>query len=155
MMILLCYEGSASSQHVIDVAHEILGDAEATLLHVWDPPASFLIGDTVSAFGMGTLAPEQVQELDVVVRERAGRILAEGVSLAKEAGFAAQGRLEDSKGSPWRTILETAEQIDASLIVVGTHTVGAVEAALLGSVSTSLVHHAHRPVLLVPAVSQS
>jgi nucleotide-binding universal stress UspA family protein len=153
-MILLCYEGSASSKHVIDAAHKILGDAEATVLHVWDPPTSFLIGDSVSAYGLGTIAPEQVHDLDVAVRERAERILAEGVSLAREAGFDAQARLELAKGSPWRTILETAEEIEATLIVVGTHTIGAVEAALLGSVSTSLVHHTHRPVLLVPAVSQ-
>jgi nucleotide-binding universal stress UspA family protein len=153
-MVLLCYEGSASSIHVIDAAHEILGDAEATVLHVWDPPTSFLIGDTVSAYGLGTIAPEQINELDLAVRSRAERILADGVSHAREAGFDAEGRLEISKGSPWRTILETAQEIEAAVIVVGTHTVGAVEAALLGSVSTSLVHHTHRPVLLVPAVSQ-
>jgi nucleotide-binding universal stress UspA family protein len=154
-MILLCYEGSASSDHVIDAAHKILGDGEATVLHVWDPPTSFLIGDTVSAYGLGTIAPEQVHDLDLVVRARADRILADGVSHAREAGFDAEGRLEISKGSPWRTILETAQEIEACLIVVGTHTIGAVEAALLGSVSTSLVHHTHRPVLLVPAVSES
>jgi nucleotide-binding universal stress UspA family protein len=154
-MILLCYEGSTSSNHVIDAAHKILGDAEATLLHVWDPPTSFLIGDTVSAYGLGTIAPEQVGELDRAVRARADRILAEGVAHAREAGFDAEGRLEISQGSPWRTILETAQEIEADLIVVGTHTVGAVEAALLGSVSTSLVHHTHRPVLLVPALSLS
>jgi len=154
-MILLCYEGSRSSKGVIDVAHAILGDAKAIVLHIWDPPASLLIGDTVSPFGIGTMGAEQIQELDVIVRERAGRTLAGGLSQAKEAGFDAEGRLKESKGSPWRTILETAEEIEASVIVVGAHAVGAVEAALLGSVSTSLVHHAHRPVLLVPAVSES
>jgi nucleotide-binding universal stress UspA family protein len=154
-MILLCYEGSPPSEHVVEAAHAILGDVKVTVLHIWEPPASFLISDSFSAWGLATIAPEQITDLDALVRERAERILAAGVALAREAGFDAEGRLEDSKGSQWRTILETADEIDASLVVIGAHAGGAVAAALLGSVSGAILHHAHRPVLIVPTVSES
>jgi nucleotide-binding universal stress UspA family protein len=151
-MILLCYDGSDSSKHVIDVAHTILGDAAVTVLHVWEPPASFLIPDTFTARGLATIPPEEVKSLDAAVHERAKRVLDEGVELAKRAGFDVEGLLRESLGSPWRTILEAGEEIDATLTVVGTHAVNAIEAALLGSISTAIVHHATRPVLVVPAV---
>jgi len=153
-MILLCYEGSPSSAHVVEAAHEILGDAQATVLHVWEPPASFLVADSFTAWGLATIAPEQVGDLDARVHERAERILAAGVELAGKVGFEATGRLADSRGSQWRTILEVADELDASLVVIGTHAVGAIEAALLGSVSSAVVHHAHRPLLLVPTVNE-
>jgi nucleotide-binding universal stress UspA family protein len=83
-----------------------------------------------------------------------GRLLAEGVALANEAGFDATGRLEESGGSPWRTLLDVADELDASLIVLGTHGVSGVR-AVLGSVSTAVTHHAKRPLLLVPAADVS
>ena len=59
-------------------------------------------------------------------------------------------RQEPNRSSIWKTILDLADEVDASLIVAGTHGTTAVESGPLGSVSNALVHHAHRPVLLVP-----
>lgn len=47
-------------------------------------------------------------------------------------------------------LADLADEEDAELIVVGSRGRGAVKAALLGSVSTSLVGIARRPVLVVP-----
>lgn len=52
-------------------------------------------------------------------------------------------------GSPDSRIVETAEEIDAELIVVGSHGYKRWERMLLGSVSDSVVHHAHCSVLIV------
>jgi nucleotide-binding universal stress UspA family protein len=49
------------------------------------------------------------------------------------------------------TILEIADELDADLIVAGTRGTTAVAEQVLGSVSNTLVHHARRPVLVVPA----
>jgi nucleotide-binding universal stress UspA family protein len=53
-----------------------------------------------------------------------------------------------------RTLLvDAAEDVDADLIVVGTHARRAVTAAVMGSVARSLCHHSGRPVLVVPPTS--
>lgn len=52
-------------------------------------------------------------------------------------------------GSPERQIVETAEEMSADLIIVGSHGYNRWERLLLGSVSDSVVHHAPCSVLVV------
>ncbi len=52
-------------------------------------------------------------------------------------------------GSPDSRIVETAEEIGADLIVMGSHGYKRWERLLLGSVSNSVVQHAHCSVLVV------
>ena len=52
-------------------------------------------------------------------------------------------------GSPDSRIVETAEEIGADLIILGSHGYKRWERLLLGSVSSSVVHHAHCSVLVV------
>jgi nucleotide-binding universal stress UspA family protein len=147
-MILLAYDGSESSNHAITTAHELLGDVSVTVLHVWDPPANFLPADPFG--GLQTWSPAQVVELESLILDRANRVLQEGVALATEVGFTAEGRIEQTIAAPWRAILDVAEEFDARLIVVGARGLSAVESVVLGSVSNALVHHAKRAVLVVP-----
>lgn len=51
-------------------------------------------------------------------------------------------------GTPRSELASLAENVD--LVVVGARGHGAVGAALLGSVSTWLLHHVHRPIAVVP-----
>ena len=46
-------------------------------------------------------------------------------------------------------IIFLAEQVGADLVVVGSRGLGGIRRALLGSVSDSVVRHAHCPVLVV------
>jgi nucleotide-binding universal stress UspA family protein len=52
-------------------------------------------------------------------------------------------------GSPDSRIVETAEETGADLIILGSHGYKRWERLLLGSVSSSVVHHAHCSVLVV------
>ena len=151
-MILLCYDGSDTAKRAITAAHGLLGDVALTVMYVWESPVGLFVPDPFS--GIEGWSTAQVAEIEVVIRERAGRLLAEGVSLAGDEGFTATARLEESTGSSWRTIIDVADELDASLIVLGTHGVSGVR-AVLGSVSTAVTHHAKRPLLLVPAADAS
>jgi len=73
--------------------------------------------------------------------ERANELLSrEGVE-AKE---------EILEGSAADRIVELARERNAPLIVVGSRGLGAVAGALLGSVSSAIIHRTDRPVLVVP-----
>jgi nucleotide-binding universal stress UspA family protein len=57
-------------------------------------------------------------------------------------------------GDPARALQRTADELDASLIVVGTREPGLahqLEELMAGSVAAYLSHHQYRPVLVVPA----
>lgn len=53
-------------------------------------------------------------------------------------------------GGPARTILETADRLQANLIVMGTHGASGVERLVLGSVTEKVLRKAKCPVLVVP-----
>jgi nucleotide-binding universal stress UspA family protein len=53
------------------------------------------------------------------------------------------------QGRPDREVVDLAEGIDAGLVVMGSRGLGRIRRALLGSVSESVVRHAHCPVLVV------
>jgi nucleotide-binding universal stress UspA family protein len=51
-------------------------------------------------------------------------------------------------------IVALAEELGADLIVMGSRGLGALRRALMGSVSDSVVRHAHCPVLVVRAQNE-
>ena len=52
-------------------------------------------------------------------------------------------------GRPDAHIVGLADELGAGLIVLGSRGLGPLRRALMGSVSDSVVHHAHCPVLIV------
>lgn len=72
--------------------------------------------------------------------------LAKAVPYAEERHVTYQTELLE--GSPAKAILRLARSRDVDLIVVGSRGLGTVKGTLLGSVSSAIVHHADRPVLV-------
>ncbi len=56
-------------------------------------------------------------------------------------------------GSPADEIVQTAREVGADLIVLGSRGLGTVRSVLLGSVSDRVLHHAHCPVLVVRPIA--
>ena len=83
---------------------------------------------------------------------------AEGAELAAKAGFDAQSvarsavsaTAERASATIWQALLEVADEQNSSLIVVGTRGLSGLSSALLGSVSSGVLHHGTRPVLVIP-----
>jgi len=145
--VLICYDGSESARHALEVANATLGHEPATVLHIWNPPVDVLpdaFGAEEADDGPATASLEH----DALAR--AQEIAHEGQELARERGLNVEARVERNRGSVWETILDVAREVDAELIVVGTHGTTAVQPALLGSVSSAFIHHSDRPVLVVP-----
>jgi nucleotide-binding universal stress UspA family protein len=147
MPVLICYDGSPSAQRALNVAASALDGAPMVLLNIWNPPQRVMADSFgVSESDHGPTYPD----LEAIATRRAAEILANGEAEAQRRGFPVTTRQEPNRSSVWKTILDVADEVDATLIVAGTHGTTAVESGLLGSVSNALVHHAHRPVLLVP-----
>ena len=146
---LLCFDGSDDAGAAIARARDVLGVREAVVLTVYEPFAGWepydpatIVDAPLSRLAAGALGLEQIAQ------ELAGETLERGLSLARSAGFDAQGRTV--RGKPWRVICEVADEIDAAAIVLGARGLSRVGSVLLGSVSFAVAAHAGRPVLIVP-----
>jgi nucleotide-binding universal stress UspA family protein len=146
---LLCFDGSDDAVTAIAKAGEMLAPRPAVVLTVWEPVALWAPHDPASILTapLAKLASRSL-DLDDIMHDLAQEQMQRGTELATGSGFQSEGRLE--KGKAWRVIGETAERLDAEPIVLGARGLGRVESALLGSVSSAVVLHAKRPVLVVP-----
>jgi nucleotide-binding universal stress UspA family protein len=87
---------------------------------------------------------EEPMELQI----NAQRLLDEQVERIREArGEVAQAHLR--LGRPAEQIVNLSEELGAGVIVMGSRGLGTLKRALLGSVSESVVLHAHCPVFVV------
>ncbi len=92
------------------------------------------------------LAPleERGQQFEQVARQT---LDAEVQQVRAVGGTVAQAHLR--MGTPAAEIVELAEDLEVGLVVVGSRGAGGIRRALMGSVSDSVVRHAHCLVLVV------
>jgi nucleotide-binding universal stress UspA family protein len=82
------------------------------------------------------------------VEQMGQRLLDEQVRRVEELGGTVAGA-HFRMGRPDQEIVAVGEDVSASLIVLGSRGLGGVKRALMGSVSDSVVRHAHCPVMVV------
>ena len=134
--ILLATDGSREAELAARTAADI-AKSTSSELHV------------VNVAG-GRAYQVELQEVNEQLRQRAGQLLDEQVEMIKEAGgTVAETHIRVVAEHRDRAIVELAEELGAGLIVMGSRGQGGVKRALLGSVSDSVVRHAHCPVLVV------
>lgn len=140
--ILLATDGSPNAADAGARAIELAGALGATLViaTVWQ----------VSYEPMGMFGPV-IPDLDSVGGEQAKEVVERAAALAREAGVECETVVR--RGYPAQELCSIADAEDAQLIVLGSHGWGAMRRAIFGSVSTSVLHHAGRPVLVVPPTS--
>jgi nucleotide-binding universal stress UspA family protein len=90
--------------------------------------------------------PAVVEQL----RKQAQDILNEQVEkIEQSGGKVVEKHLRIAERYRAQQIVQVAEEIGAGLIVMGSRGLGGVRRALIGSVSDSVVQHAHCPVMVV------
>jgi nucleotide-binding universal stress UspA family protein len=145
---LIAYDGSDDAAVAIRHAGRLLAPQRAVVVYVWQSLAGSLLHTDPSGL-MGTMR-EAAAELDDEDRRDAEGLASEGAELARQAGFDAEPRALQGRPKTWRVLLDTADEVDAAVVVIGSRGQGAVKSALLGSVSSALLHHTDRPVLVAP-----
>jgi len=143
--LILCYDGSENAKYAIERAAELLSARVAVVLTVWQPAAT--MGSFAWAGAMGGVA--DFTELDRAALEINNRIAQQGVGIARDAGLQAEPLAVQSAGAAWHTIVEVAQDHGAAVIVMGSRGLTGVRSALMGSVSSAVVHHTDLPTLVI------
>lgn len=143
---LLCFDGSEGANRAVAAASGLLRSRDAIALHLWEPWAARAHGQVP---GVDAVVAGMAHELDEIAERQSSRIAADGADLATEAGFRARPLSVRCERSLWSEALDVAAGQHASVIVLGSRGLSGI-GAMLGSVSHGVVHHARRPVLVVP-----
>lgn len=147
--ILFAFDDSDHARAAIDRAGALLQHGPAVVVTVWS--TLWRAASSALLALPGGVVNEAVADIDSATRESAEQIAAEGARLAVTAGFDAEPQAVRTDGALFAQLVTCADGVDATAIVMGSRGRSAVTATFLGSVSTGVLHHTHRPVLVVQA----
>ena len=144
--ILLATDGSREAQLAASTATDLASSTNSELHLLCVAPGN---PDPVYHIHEGSLRYETYQQALEAVKAEAQEVLDEQVQKIEEAGGTvneAHLRIGERRD---QAIVHLAEELGAGLIVMGSRGLGGVRRALIGSVSDSVVRHAHCPVMIV------
>ena len=120
--------------------------AGLTAVRAWQTPV----------FGFYYAIEPEISDGPPLAQTEAQRLADEELKPALErvpGGEGLDARATSVMGPPAQVLVDAAR--DASMVVVGTRGLGALSRAVLGSVSSSVLHHAGCPVAVVPEVADA
>jgi nucleotide-binding universal stress UspA family protein len=139
-LVLFAYDGSELAEVAIEQAGlQLAPGRDALVLCVWQPADVGFVPIDEQHFDARNAAE---------VQEAAQQAAAHGASLATKAGFQSQS-VAVQAAPTWKGIVETAEEHNANLIVLGSHRRHGIVGHLLGSVAAAVVTHSASSVLVV------
>ena len=152
--ILLATDGSGEAELATRTAVDLarMSDSELHVIYVMDaaPSPALLYPEATNPEGVEIPDPVLEQDLERCAEQLGRQILdAEAERVRSEGGTVAQTHL--AMGDVPREIVHLAEDLEAGLVVMGSRGRGGIRRALMGSVSDSVVRHAHCPVLIIRA----
>ena len=133
--ILLATDGSKEAELAARTAAELAKSHNSELHVVYVEPAPPMI-DQFADPGPERATLESQQLLDEQVKH-----------IEEAGGTVTEAHLRF--GRPDEQIVRVGEEVGAGLIVIGSRGRGGLRRALLGSVSDSVIRHAHCPVLVI------
>lgn len=138
--IVVATDGSPAARAAVERALTEARSSQATveLVSAWSTPVN-------GALGAPTYMSEDVFYAS---RDAMAELLAAAKDHAAEVGVRAETHLV--AGDPAAAICRIAEERQANMIIMGSRGHGPLAAALLGSVTSHVVQHAHCPVMVVP-----
>jgi nucleotide-binding universal stress UspA family protein len=140
--IVLAIDGSQEARLAAEAATELSRDtgSEVHVTYVLPTPQELMGHHFYSSEIRESLIEQARSEARKFLEQRAEQLKSEG---AKVIGTHLR------TGEPDKEIIRLSEEIDATMIVMGSRGLGAVRRALMGGVSDSVVKHAHCPVLVM------
>ena len=144
--ILLATDGSREAQLAASTAADLANTTNSELHLI-----TVALGnpDPVYHIHEGGLRYETYQQALEAIKGEAQKVLDEQVQQIERAGGSVKEAYLRVGERRDQAVVHLAEELGAGLIVMGSRGLGGVRRALMGSVSDSVVHHAHCPVMIV------
>jgi len=150
--VLLAYDGSESAQAAIKHAASLFSDRPLLVLSV---ARSVAAAGSASIAGLpASVAGEAIARLDEEAQRESEALADEGAAAAEAAGLEATAVGAMSAGPVWGAIVRVAEDENVAAVMVGSRGRSDLRSALLGSVSSGVIHHCERPVVTVRGPSE-
>jgi nucleotide-binding universal stress UspA family protein len=150
--ILLATDGSSEAELATRTAADLAQKtgSELHVIHVLDVAQIYMLDAGATDDPEGIEQPDPILEelFERLSEQRGKEVLDTEVERVRSTGgTVAQAHLK--MGGVAREIVHLAEDLGAGLIVLGSRGRGGIRRALMGSVSDSVVRHAHCPVMVV------
>lgn len=141
--IVVGVDGSPNAAHALAWTAQLALDldAEVVAVHAVDPRLFVPVIETLGPPAPPAVGREWYDEVHDAFEK-------DWVAPLRVSG--ARFRTEMVDGSPALALVDVAANENADIIVVGSRGRGGFTGLLLGSVSTHVMHHAGRPVIVVP-----
>ncbi|MEY4576839.1 MAG: hypothetical protein RL701_1542 [Pseudomonadota bacterium] len=125
--------------YAVDLAQQFR--AELSIVHAYEDPAAYIAPMPMSGYvgPAADLLLELRKQLEIRLEQCKVEVAKSGINV----------RSELLEGTPYRVVLDWAEEWKADLIVIGTHGHTGLTHALLGSVTERIVRMASCPVLTI------
>ena len=142
-IVLLCTDGSDVSIDALRAALPLLAPADRTVLVTVESPVA---KDTTTGTGFSTA--ESAPDLSEQIQTSGDRVAKRILDLTIEALGLDDVELRAVVGRPGEAICALAEELPASVVVIGTSGRGGLRRAVMGSTSDHVIRHAPCPVLV-------
>lgn len=145
MHALIATDGSEVSVDAATQGVALLSPTRVTLLTVAD--TSIAEDSGAGGFEGNLLSPaESERARQVILEEGSSEVADTARALGLDPSIVDRKVVEGASG---QMIIHVADEVDADVIVVGSHGHGFLSRVLIGSVSEYVVRHSKRPVLVV------
>jgi nucleotide-binding universal stress UspA family protein len=144
--ILLATDGSEEAALAAQTASDLANKTNSELHIVHVRPR---ITPHYPGYYIGPGVVEDAREKERKHLEREAKRLLETQAEQVRAAEGSVAQLHLRVGSPDKEVVALAEELGTRLIILGSRGRGGVRRALMGSVSDSVVRHAHCPVMVV------
>ena len=143
--VLLCAgTDAATAVRLAEAAAALLDQRAAVVLATWQPPP--VMGGLDAAMDALYHAHGDLRD---AARRAAAQTAHAAAEVLDEHGMHVTRQVCQQEYSPWRTILDFAEEIDAAAIIAGTVEDTAHPPGFIGRQARALAHRTRRPLLLL------